>query len=125
LRTDVPARRRLGAVLPGLLQLAAHRRVPAFRVRVAGGLDRGTADVLAHGALLPRPRPGEAARHQRRDTLAPGPAVLLRGRRAERELLDAARSGLAGRGDGVRRRLAPLGPPVSPRAIRRHAAVRE
>jgi hypothetical protein len=81
---------------------------PAF-VMIRGRRARRGADALAHRALVPRSCAGQAGGHQHGDALASRPALLLRRRPAERELLDSARSDSARHGDGMHPRLASLG----------------
>ena len=97
-------------------------RIDEFR-QVA--FDSGLAGVARqlmgseHLPLLPRARAGQGAGHPRGHAVAPRPALLLRRRRPERQLLDPARSrpGVVRR--AVRGRLPPLGALVRPPPLRR------
>ena len=125
LRADRPSGRREPALLPGLLQLEPDRRVPPVRVREPGRRRRGDPDALRPGPVLPRARPRQGAGHDRRDALAPRPALLLRGGGEDGEPLDRPRPGRARDVRRVRGRVAPLGEHLPADPVQRHRPVRK
>jgi hypothetical protein len=97
---------RPGALLRGLLQLAAAARARERRADVSCSSDRRRADGRRSGALLPRPRAREGAGDDSTHAVAPGSAVLQRRRRPDLLGLVAGRPRLTGSDARVRGRIA-------------------
>ena len=91
----------------GLLPMAGHPRHRGTGAPLADPANSRHADAHPAGPLLPRSRAGEGGRDEPAHPLAPGPALLQRGR-PRRERLDpggsGARGGLPGTGGGHARR---------------------
>ncbi len=100
-------RRQRRCVHRGLLQLGPAPRDGAVHPRIARRGDRRRTHRLRFDPALPRPCVGQGARHEAADTVAPGPAVLQRRRRAERQHVVPGRSGRSLGDPGVRRRHPP------------------
>ena len=104
-------------LLRGLLQLGADRRVRGGDPRRRARAGRRRAHGQRRRAALPRPPAGQGGRQHRAQPVAPGPALLLRRRQAERVVLDPGRPGRAGEHARVRRGFAGPGTWYMPRTF--------
>lgn len=111
-----PAAPVTGRLRRGFLPVAGDTADRATGPAFAGARGRRGADGHPAAALLPRSRPGERARDRPAHPLAPGPAVLQRGR-PRRQRLDRGGPGPRGRQPGAGGRHPP--PPGFPYRSRR------
>ena len=110
---------RAGALLRQLLQLAPDSGVPRPHHPIVRRLDGRSAHALAARAVLSRTRLLQGARHPAGHTLAPGPALLLCRRDADREPLRIARHGAGGGRGAVREGLPSVGQTLLPARVPR------